>query len=196
MNPIIKKLPKMNKYMEYIAQVKNSDFPIVLSGLTDTQKIHMAYSTLFYTDMPICIIANNELVAHKYMEDLKSMQIEDAYFLPKREVLAYDYEMESRENSIERVVVFSKLLQGKVKVLITTIESISQPIIQKDIILNNILSIKINDIVDVSKLSDILINCGYEKTSMVEVKGQFSVRGSIIDIYPANLEYAVRIDLW
>ncbi|MCX6393961.1 MAG: transcription-repair coupling factor [Solirubrobacterales bacterium] len=41
-----------------------------------------------------------------------------------------------------------------------------------------------------------LVDCGYERVEQVTERGQFSVRGDIIDIYPATAEHAVRIDLW
>lgn len=196
MNPIINKLPKLNKYQEYISDVKKCDFPIVLSGLTDAQKVHMAYSTYFYTNMPICVVANNEIVAQNYIKDFKNIGLEEVIFLPKREVVSYDYEMESRENSMERAIVLSKLLEGQVKILVTTIESVSQPVIKKQTFKQSIISIKTEDIIDLNNFSLLLIQSGYEKTSMVEVKGQFCVRGGIIDIFPCNLELPIRIELW
>ena len=196
MNPIIKKIPKLNKYMEYIQDVKNNIFPIVLSGFTDAQKSHIAYSTSVYTSMPICVIANNEIIAQKYVQDFKSIGIEEVCYLPKREVATYDYELESRENSMERVTILSKILSSNVKVIVTTIESVSQPLVDKNLILDSIYKIKINDTIDVEELSQTLLFSGYEKTGMVEVKGQFSIRGGIIDIYPSNLDFPIRIDLW
>ncbi len=196
MNPIINKLPKLNKYQEYIADVKKGNFPLVLSGLTDAQKVHMAYSTYFYTNMPICVVANNEIVAQNYIKDFKNIGLEEVVFLPKREVVSYDYEMESRENSMERAIVLSKLLQGQVKILVTTIESISQPVIKKEIFQKNITYIQKDDNIDIDELSKILVQSGYEKTSMVEVKGQFCVRGGIIDIFACNLDLPIRIELW
>ena len=41
-----------------------------------------------------------------------------------------------------------------------------------------------------------LIDCGYERVEQVSERGQFAVRGGIVDIYPATAEHAVRIDLW
>lgn len=35
----------------------------------------------------------------------------------------------------------------------------------------------------------------YERVDFVEAKGQFSLRGSIIDIYPVTFENPIRIEL-
>ena len=50
--------------------------------------------------------------------------------------------------------------------------------------------------VDVSETLDRLVACGYERVDQVEERGQFAVRGDIIDVYPATEERAVRCELF
>ena len=54
MNPLTKIVPNVKKYSDYLFDINKGKTPIMLSGLTDTGKVHMAYSTKFYTDKPIC----------------------------------------------------------------------------------------------------------------------------------------------
>jgi hypothetical protein len=70
MNSLVKVVPNVKKFNEYLFEVKKGTKPIMLSGLTDVGKIHMAYSTKFYTDKPICIITYNEMQAKKIIKDL------------------------------------------------------------------------------------------------------------------------------
>ena len=65
MNSLVKVLPSLEKYNDYIFNLKKGVSPIMLSGLTDVAKVHMAYSTKFYTEKPICIVTYNELQAKK-----------------------------------------------------------------------------------------------------------------------------------
>ena len=71
MDTSIKVLPNFKKYNSYIEDVKNNVNPIMLSGLTDTGKVHFAYSTSFYTEKPIVIITYNELQAKKIAKDFE-----------------------------------------------------------------------------------------------------------------------------
>ena len=64
MNDIVKILPNFKKFNDYIENVKNNVSPIMLSGLTDSGKVHFTYSTHFYAEKPICIITYNELQAN------------------------------------------------------------------------------------------------------------------------------------
>src|SRR4051812_5779702 len=49
---------------------------------------------------------------------------------------------------------------------------------------------------DVGETLERLVACGYERVDQVEDRGQFAVRGDIIDIYPATEERAVRCELF
>ncbi len=50
--------------------------------------------------------------------------------------------------------------------------------------------------IDVAATLDQLVACGYERVDQVEERGQFALRGDILDIYPATEERAVRCELF
>ena len=56
MNSIIKTVPNVKKFNDYLFEINKGTSPIMLSGLTDSAKVHMAYSTKFYSEKNICII--------------------------------------------------------------------------------------------------------------------------------------------
>ena len=82
MNSLVKVTPNIKKFNDYVFEVKKGTTPIMLSGLTDSGKVHMAYSTRFYSEKPICIITYNELQAKKIVKDLEFFG-EKVKFLPK-----------------------------------------------------------------------------------------------------------------
>src|SRR4051812_5861286 len=52
------------------------------------------------------------------------------------------------------------------------------------------------DLLDLDEVGHQLVAAGYERVDQVEDRGQFAIRGGILDIYPATSERAVRIDLF
>ncbi len=50
--------------------------------------------------------------------------------------------------------------------------------------------------VDLGAVAEDLVAAGYERVEQVEERGQFAVRGGILDVYPATEERAVRIELF
>ena len=136
MNELVKVLPNFRKFNDYINNVKNNTSPIMLSGLTDSAKVHFAYSTYFYAEKPICIITYNEMQAKKILKDLQYFSDKVAYF-PKREILAYDYLAESKDISYDRINCLNAIYNKKAKVIVTTIEAVSQEIIAKETLLKS-----------------------------------------------------------
>jgi transcription-repair coupling factor (superfamily II helicase) len=55
---------------------------------------------------------------------------------------------------------------------------------------------QVGDEIDVEQLPQQLVLMGYERQTMIGKPGEFSIRGSIIDIYPLHTEYPVRIELF
>lgn len=194
MNEEIKILPNFKKYNNYINNVKLGTSPIMLSGLTDVAKVHFAYSTFFYNEKPICIITYNEMQAKKLINDLKYFSKDIEYF-PRREILAYDYLAESKDNSYERIKTLNNIYMKKAKVIVTTIEAVSQEIISKEALYKNIFDLKQGDTVDLDGIKEKLNDLGYERVDLVENQCQYSIRGGIVDI-SLNKEKGVRIELW
>ena len=195
MNSLVKVMPKLKKFNEYMENVKNNTFPITLSGITDVAKIQLAYSTSFYAERPICIITYNELQAKKLVKDFKYFT-EEVYLFPKKEILAYDFYAESQDIFHERIEVLNKIHQNKAKVVVTTIEAVMQKLMNKTSLFKSIVNIKQGDTIKLDKLKEILTNLGYERCELVEGKGQYSIRGGIIDIAPVSIKHGIRIELW
>ena len=194
MNDIVKILPNYKKFSSYIQDVKNGTTPIMLSGLTDAGKVHFAYSTLFYSEKPICIITYNELQAKKIIKDLEYFEKEIEFF-PKREIVTYNYIAESKDNLYTRINTLNNIYNKKAKIVVTTIEAIMQKIVSKEVLYRNILNFKVGETIDLDDIKDKLINLGYERTEMADAKCSFSIRGGIIDIAISEKK-GVRIELW
>ena len=194
MNDIVKILPNYKKFNSYIQDVKNQNTPIMLSGLTDTGKIHFAYSTLFYTERPICIVTYNELQAKKIIKDLEYFDKKIDFF-PKREIVTYDYIAESKDNLYKRINTLNNIYNKKSKIIVTTIEAIMQKIIGKNSLYKNILNFKVGETINLDNIKQQLMALGYERTEMADTKSTFSVRGGIIDIAISEKK-GIRVELW
>jgi transcription-repair coupling factor (superfamily II helicase) len=57
-------------------------------------------------------------------------------------------------------------------------------------------TIRVGDLVDLDELAGELTAMGYERVEQVSDRGQFAVRGGILDLFPATEEHAVRVDLF
>ena len=194
MNSLVKVVPNVKKYNDYLFNIKKGTNPLMLSGLTDSAKVHMAYATRFYSDKPICIITYNEMQAKKIMKDMEFFD-EKVEFFPKRDVTSFDYIAESKDSLYKRISILNDIKQKKAGIIVTTIEAAMQRMIKKDVLYKKVFKIKVGENVDLEKLKETLVALGYERYDLIEGKGQFSVRGGIIDIATSQ-KHGVRIEFW
>ena len=57
-------------------------------------------------------------------------------------------------------------------------------------------SLRRGELLDLEETADRLAACGYQRVDQVEERGQFALRGDILDVYPATEERAVRCELF
>ena len=194
MKYLIQELEDTPKFKEYISDVKNKISPIELSGLVDVGKVQIISATSEVAKRPILIITYNEIKAKKMLEDLKYFMKNIDYF-PRREIVAYDYEVESKDIPYERIEVLNKIKENKTDIVITTVEALMQKMISKELLYKYVIQFKIGDTYDLETIKQNLILLGYERNDLVENKGQFSIRGGIVDIGLSEKQ-GIRIEFW
>lgn len=204
MNILIKELEKLPKFQEYVSDISKKLSPIVLSGLSSVGKIQLLEATKEFTNRNICIMTYNELQARRIVKDLKYFTNNVVYF-PKREIASYDYVAESKDLPYERIDTLNKIFEQENFVnkksnkenliVVTTIEALMQKMISKNEIYQNVLEFKVGKNFDLEQLKQNLIHLGYEREEIVDAKGQFSVRGGILDIGTTKTQ-GVRIEFW
>jgi transcription-repair coupling factor (superfamily II helicase) len=58
------------------------------------------------------------------------------------------------------------------------------------------ITVRPGEVLDRDELTERLVAAGYRREYQVEARGEFAVRGSILDVYPSTADHPVRIDLW
>ncbi len=81
-------------------------------------------------------------------------------------------------------------------ILVTAIQSLLQPTPSHDDLLAATQTVRVGDVLDLQQLTRWLAEQGCASTSALELPGEFSVRGGILDIFPPDAEHPVRIELF
>ncbi|MGN1269427.1 MAG: transcription-repair coupling factor [Clostridia bacterium] len=198
MNFLIKQLEENKKFQELVEQIKNKISPIAVSGLTDVEKMHILAGISNSNKQSIILLTYNEIQARKLLQDLKKFT-SNVYYFPKREIVAYDYIAQSKEIEYKRIDVLNKMFlaqkQKQQIVVVTTIEAIMQKMISKEELYQNIINFEIGKTYLLDNIKEKLINLGYERSDLIENKGQFSIRGGIVDVGLSE-KVGVRIEFW
>lgn len=194
MNSFIQMLANSKKFNSYIQDIENKTSPVMLTGLTDVAKMYFTYGTKEYANKNICIVTYNEIQARKLLKDIHYFT-DKVVFLPKREIVTYDYIAESKDLPYERIEALNKIHTNKAEVVVTTIEALMQPVIPQAILYKNILNFEVGKSYNLDNIKESLVNLGYQRCELIEGRGQFSVRGGIIDISLTDKKGA-RIEFW
>ena len=132
-------------------------------------------------------IANNSLRAGKITEDL---------LLDPYEYMLYDVETKSTDLSAKRVEILYKLLSNSWNILVTTPSAMAQWLPNPEFIKNSAIKIRVGGIIEIDELSKKLISSRYIKVPEIDGKGQFAVRGDIVDIFPYGAQNPVRAEFF
>ena len=195
MNTIIGELGKSNKFVDLSNQIENKKSPISISGLTDVGMVELLLAINQYNKKPILLITYNEIQAKQILEIIENFEKEKAVLFPKKEIVTYDFVAESKDLPYERIETLNKIKDKKNLIVVTTIEALMQKLPPKEILFKNILEFKVGDIYNLEELKKTLVNLGYSRCEFIEGRGQFSVRGGIVDI-SINETLGVRIEFW
>ena len=194
MNTILGELGKSNKFVELIKNIEEKQSPIGISGLSNVGMLEIVASINEYAKKPVAIITYNEIQAKWIIENLQFFTDKAIYF-PKKDIVTYDYVAESKDLPYARIEALNKLNSKRNYIFVTTIDSALQKLPAKELLYKNILKFKVGEVHSLDKIKQNLVNLGYTRCDLIEGRGQFSLRGGILDI-SINDAIGVRIEFW
>ncbi|ARC83607.1 transcription-repair coupling factor [Clostridium argentinense CDC 2741] len=195
LNGLMMPLRHSEEFREISKSIKGNNFPIGIYGVSESAKSYLINGIYEEVNKKILIVTHNDVEAKNICEDL-SFYLNDVYYFPTREVVFYNIDAISGDLRWERLKIFKKMLEDGPKIIVASIESLLAVYTPVDLFKNYIFSLKVGDIVDIRELSEKLIQCGYERSEAVETKGQFSIRGGILDIFPPIDALPYRVEFF
>ena len=194
MNILTDELQNSKKFSEVINHINETKSPISLSGLSDMGKIQTIAGLNESLGKNICVITYNQIQAKRLLKDMAYFTQKAAIF-PKKELVTYDYIAGSKELPYERIEVLNNIRSNKINIVILTIEALMQDMIAKDVLYKNSIKVKVGDTLNIDYLKQKLVNLGYERKDLIDGRGQFSIRGGIVDISVSEKQ-GVRLEFW
>ncbi|MDO4332012.1 MAG: transcription-repair coupling factor [Eubacteriales bacterium] len=164
------------------------------AGLYDSQKLHMIYGLSDGFCQKI-IVTFSDKKAREISEEYRFYD-RGTYLYPAKDLIFYQADVAGGELTRERMRVLRVLLEKKPATIVTTFAALMMPQVPLSEIEKRVLSFDKLSSIDETELSRKLVEMGYEKSWQVEVPGQFSIRGGIIDIFDMTEENPYRIELW
>ena len=118
------------------------------------------------------------------------------YSYPAKDLLFFQADIHGNLLIRQRMKVIKALLEEKELTVVTSIDGCMDFLESLEKIKEQLIHYESDSTVDTEQLKNQLVALGYERVGQVEMPGQFSVRGGIVDIYCLTEENPWRIELW
>ncbi|MBQ7834879.1 MAG: transcription-repair coupling factor [Ruminiclostridium sp.] len=176
-----------------------SGLPVMLTGLSHIHKAHFLAALSEEDDFvsPLIVLCDTEGECVRMCADINTMTgRETAFVYPAKDLMLGEVDSSSREYEYKRLGVLYRMKNGEAPIVCATPEAASQLTIPREILTGRSVIINNGDTIDLQGIISKLLALGYSRCDQIEGVSQFSVRGSIFDIYPVNFPLPVRIELW
>lgn len=165
-----------------------------VSGCMESQKSHLMYGLSGIAPYRL-ILAEDERRAREIYEDYRFYD-RKVYSYPAKDLLFFQADIHGNLLIRQRMKVIKALLEEKELTVVTSIDGCMDFLESLEKIKEQLIHYESDSTVDIEQLKNQLVALGYERVGQVEMPGQFSVRGGIVDIYCLTEENPWRIELW
>ncbi|MSS76940.1 transcription-repair coupling factor [Anaerococcus sp. AGMB00486] len=195
MNSITNQLSSIEKISKILNNYKDLS-PIFLHGITRELLSHLSLTFFQILNKNIIVICENEKKAMEFAQEVNFLEENECLYFPSTEVNFYNIKSLERSDEIKRLELLNCLSKGKKCIIATTLEALSNKLTPLEIYKDKSFMIDFNSKIDINDLKKKFLNLNYEYNKLVESKGNFSIRGSIIDFWPIEYDNPVRLELF
>lgn len=189
---LISQTPLMQKWHQSIEDNRQRQ---LITGLASSAKTLAIASTYRKFKQQIIVTSPNLYYANQLAEDLLQVT-DDVYIFPVDEVLSAEMAFSSPEARAQRVTALNALSAQQPGIYILPAAALRKYLPTPELWENDRFHWQIGTEIDWEQLAQQLVLMGYQRESMIAKPGEFSIRGSILDIYPLTTPHPVRIELF
>ena len=185
------------------AHLKGGAGRIRLSGLTDTAK-PLLYAQLYHAiSRPLIVLVANNRAAEELLPVLQSFceltgaaSADSVVYLPARDVLPFENLSPHPEIQEARAKALWRIATGAVSIVVVPFAS-SAVLLRESAYYRDLgRVVRHPEAVDLEELVEHLNVVGYTRTDVVEMTGEYALRGGILDVFPPETDRPLRIELF
>ena len=166
--------------------------------------VRPALTALLAADRPIVVVTANGKDAEDVAASLESyLAPEEVAILPAWETLPHERLSPRADTVARRLAVFRRLAHpdpdipgaGPLRVVIVPVRSLVQPVVAG---LGDLepVHLKVGSEADLDDVAERLSDAAYTRVDMVERRGEFAVRGGLLDVFPPTEPHPLRVEFF
>ena len=191
---------KLPAFARVASRLKEGTGRISVSGLTPTAKAVLLVLAQRTIGRPLIFVVSDNRAAEEllpvvqgFAELLDSAEPGSIVTLPTRDVLPFQNLSPHPEIQEERAAALWKIASGAVSILIAPIAATTIRLASTEYYIDLARTIRRGETIDTEPLLEHLNTVGYASSDVVEMPGQYALRGGILDVYSPEAERPVRL---
>jgi transcription-repair coupling factor (superfamily II helicase) len=170
--------------------------PVAFSHVIESAHAFLAAVLARKIDKTIWVLCPSVRAQENLYESLLNW-LPNAEFLPEAEFAAVENILPDPEIAAERLNLLGKIDKSDSRmVIVATRASLDQAAPKRGALQSASLTISRGKSIDLQKLLEQLTGAGYERAAQVATRGQFAVRGGIVDLYSWQAQLPVRVEFF
>ncbi len=195
----VEKLPAFSRVASHL---KEGTGRIRVSGLTPTAKALLLVLLQKVTERPLIVVVPDNHVLEEFVpvlqafSELVGTEPESVVALPTRDVLPFQNLSPHPEIQEERAVALWKIATGAVSIVVSPIAATALRLRSAEYYADLARVLRRGETLDPEPLLRHLNTVGYTSTDVVEMPGEYALRGGILDVYPPEADRPLRIEFF
>ena len=165
--------------------------------------LHASASSLFLSSVIdnsprtfVFILGDVEEAGYFYHDLIQINGEKNILFFPSSYRRAIRYGQKDAANEILRTEALNRLQKQEPVCIVTYPDAIAEKVVSQKVLTEKTITLNIGQCIGTDVLMDMLAEWGFEQVDYVYEPGQYSLRGSIVDVYSYASEYPYRIDFF
>ncbi|MCX4291876.1 MAG: transcription-repair coupling factor, partial [Odoribacter sp.] len=144
----------------------------------------------------VVVLDDREEAAYFYNDVLAFADGKKVCFLPSSYRRTIHPDEKDNDSVLLRTEVLDSVANGEAQMIVTYPEALVERVVAQDVLRKMSMTVRKGDKLSISFVENLLSEYGFERSDFVYEPGQYSIRGSIIDVYSYAEELPVRIDFF
>lgn len=173
-----------------VSGLQGSAAPLLFSSLAARSPQLLGVPFLF-------VLSDEEEAAYFYQDLMQVLGDANVLFFPSGFKRAVKYGQRDAASMVLRTEVLSRVSGGGLPLfVVTSPQALAELVIDRNALQGQTLEVAVGQTLDVMEVQKTLLRLGFSRVDYVYEPGQFSLRGSLLDVYSYSSEYPFRIDFF
>ncbi len=190
-NLLLNVFEQSTEYHNLITSVREGISPVLIHG-SDAAVLKWAFEKLMAdTGRPVIVCFDDD-----YKAKLAAEEVPSSKYLPTPEMVWFESFAHSSQTQIERTETLIEMAQAPQTLVFTSIQNLSYKYPTRQTLLESRLVFDMTTTWALPELQKTLFYLGYERVDIVEAKGQYAMRGGILDVFAVGHQHPLRVEFF